>query len=455
MALACMMQNQGLAADSDKAREKHYDLLPKPPMFPHKVKRVIFLYTGGGASGIDLWDYKPGLVKYDGKAAPVEVKGSQLKDSQRVLASPWKFQRYGQTGRYVSELLPHFAKVVDKLTFVRSMTTDRVDHSTGQFTFVTGRGFTGFPTIGAWVNYALGSENQSLPGYVVMGDHPTIGARGHSSAWLPPIYNGTEMRADVKAPMFDIQRPDSMSPDQQKRLLGAIARLNKVQDRSYTLDQDLEARIANYELAARMQLEALKIADLSQESKATLDLYGVESKTAGAFSKQALMARRLSESGVRFVQIYVGSSANNWDHHNDIQGKLPALAESVDQGLAALITDMDERGMFQDTLLLCSSEFGRLPTIESTYTKPGRDHNPFGFSLWMVGAGLKPGFDYGDTDEIGYAADRNTKCNHSDIHATVQYLLGLDYKKNTFPYEGRDESLIGINQARVLTELLA
>jgi hypothetical protein len=455
MALASMMQMEtARAAESAGAKEKRYDLLPKKPMLPPKAKSVIFIYIGGGASNIDMWDYKPGLVKFDGKPAPFEIKGRALNGSQQVMASPWGFKQHGQSGRYVSELLPYFTKVVDKLTFVRSMTTDRIDHSTAQFTFVTGRGFTGFPAIGSWVNYALGTENQNLPGYIALGDGATIGARAHSSAWLPPIYNGTGMRADPAAPIYDIKRPESMSLDQQRHLLNMVEDLNRVQDSPYPLDQDLESRIANYELAARMQVEALKVANLGQESKATLDMYGVDTKVAGPFSKLCLMARRLTQSGVRFVQVYAGGGGN-WDTHNNIQGQLPGLCEYIDQGMAALVTDLDQRGMLKDTLVICSSEFGRLPTIEAKNAKPGRDHNPYGFSLWMAGAGLKPGFDYGETDELGYAADRNTKCGHSDIHATVQHLLGIDYKQNTFPYEGRNESLVGVNPARILTDIFA
>ena len=454
MALNSMIQQQAYGAESAGAKEKHYDLLPKPPMFPPKAKAVIFIYIGGGMSNIDMWDYKPGLVKFDGKPAPFEIKGRALNGSQQVMASPWKFKQYGQSGRWFSELVPNLATVGDKLTFVRSMTTDRIDHSTAQFTFVTGRGFTGFPAIGSWVNYALGTQNQNLPGYIALGDPDTIGARAHSSAWLPPIYNGTGMRADANAPIYDIKRPESMTGDQQRRLLDLVEGLDKVQNSPYLLDQDLESRISNYELAARMQVEALKVADLSKESDATKKLYGVDEKIPGPFSKLCLMSRRLVQSGVRFVQIY-GSGAGNWDTHNNIQGTLPTLCSKVDQGMAALVKDLDQLGMLKDTLLICSSEFGRLPTIQANGPNPGRDHNPYGFSMWMTGAGLKQGFDYGQSDELGYAADRNFKAGHSDIHATVQHLLGIDYKKNTFPYEGRDESLVGINQARVLTDLFA
>lgn len=455
LALNSMLARQpGFAASVDSAKEKVYDLKPKQPHFAPKAKNVIFIYIGGGPSTIDMWDPKPGLLKYDGKPAPFEIKGRALNGSQQILASPWPFTRSPKTGRMVSDLLPHFQKVVDRPTFVRSMQTDRIDHSTAQFTFVTGRGFTGFPSIGAWVGYALGTENQNLPAYIALGEGATIGARAHSSAWLPPIYNGTSMRADAEAPIYNIKRPESMTMEKQSRLLSMIKELDRHQKAPYPLDQELEARIANYELAARMQLEAMRVADISNESEATKKLYGIDEKVSGPFSRLCLLARRLTESGVRFVQIYAGGGGN-WDTHNNIEGQLPGLCQYIDQGMSALMIDLEQRGMLEDTLLVCSGEFGRLPTIEAKNSKPGRDHNPYGFSLWMTGAGLKNGFDYGDTDELGYGAIKEYRVGHSDIHATIQHLLGIDFKKNTFPYEGRDESLVGVNPARVIKEILA
>jgi Protein of unknown function (DUF1501) len=441
------------ASEVAQAKERIYDLKPKPPNFPAKAKNVIFIYVGGGPSTIDMFDPKPILTKYDGKPAPFEIKGRALNGSQQIMASPWPFTKCGQSGREISNLLPHFQKVVDKVTFVRSMQTDRIDHSTAQFTFVTGRGFTGFPSIGAWVSYALGTENQNLPAYMALGEGATIGARAHSSAWLPPIFNGTSMRADEQSPIYDIQRPDNMTSDQQVRLLNMVRQLNNRQKSAYALDQDLESRIANYELAARMQVEALKVADMSAESEATRKLYGVDEKVSGPFSKLCLLSRRLVESGVRFVQIYAGGGGN-WDTHNNIEGQLPGLCQYIDQGMSALLVDLDQRGMLKDTLVVWSGEFGRLPTIEAKNSKPGRDHNPYGFSMWMAGAGMKRGYDFGQSDDLGYAAVKEFRVGHSDIHATIQNLLGIDYKKNTFPYEGRDESLVGVNPARVISELL-
>src|SRR5215472_8549467 len=454
MALNSILQGERAFAAESSMMPRTFDLKPKVPNFAPKAKNVIFIYIGGGPSTIDMFDPKPALMKYDGKPAPFEIKGRALNGSQQIMASPWPFTKCGQSGREISNLLPYFQKVVDKVTFVRSMQTDRIDHSTAQFTFVTGRGFTGFPAIGAWVSYALGTENQNLPAFIALGEGATIGQRAHSSAWLPPIFQGTSMRADPQAPIYDIKRPDNMTPEQQVRLLNTIRQLNREQKAGYALDQDLESRIANYELAARMQVEALKVADIAGESEATKKLYGVDEKVSGPFSKLCLLSRRLVESGVRFVQVYAGGG-ENWDTHNNIEGQLPGLCQYIDQGMSALLIDLEQRGMLKDTLVVWSGEFGRLPTIEAKNSKPGRDHNPYGFSMWMAGAGLKPGFDYGQTDELGYSAARDFKCGHNDIHATIQNLLGIDYQKNTFPYEGRDESLVGVNPARVLKELFA
>ncbi len=451
------MLNQGgaLAAESESVKGKIFDLKPKQPHFPAKARNVIFIYISGGPSTIDMFDPKPELLKYNGKPAPFEIKGRALNGSQQIMASPWAFKQHGQSGRPVSELLPSFAKVVDDVAFVRSMTTDRIDHSTAQFSFVTGRGITGFPTIGSWISYGLGTENQNLPAFIALETgEASIHTRAYSSAWLPPVYSGTKMTANPEAPMFDIQRPKDLSENQQRELLNIVEGLNRTQNAAYPLDHDLESRIANYELAARMQLEAMKVADISQESEATKKLYGLDDKVASPFGGNCLLARRLVESGVRFVTLISGSGGGaGWDCHNNIQGSLPGLCRSIDQGMSGLLTDLKARGLLDSTLVVWSGEFGRLPTIESSNIRPGRDHNPYGFNMWMAGAGVKPGVDFGRTDDLGYAA-AGDKLTHSDIHATIQHLVGLDFKRNTYVYEGRDESLVGINPARVVREIL-
>ena len=457
LALSWLLQREG--AFASESVPGIYDLTPKAPHFAPKAKNVIFIYISGGASTIDMFDPKPGLVKYDGKPAPFEIKGRRINGSQEVMASPWSFKRYGQSGRPVSELLPHFPKVVDDVAFVKSMTTDRIDHSTAQFTFVTGRGFAGFPSLGSWAAYGLGAENQNLPAFIAMEyGSSTIGSRSYSSAWLPPVYNGTQMQTDPQAPMFDIRRPKDVSVDDQGKILDAVGALNRaqMQAKNVRFDHEFEARIKNYELAARMQLEAMKVADISKETEATKKLYGMDQTGTEEFGNRWLLARRLIESGVRFVQLISASGGGNgWDTHRDIQGALPGLCNSIDKPMTGLLTDLKQRGMLEDTLVVWSSEFGRLPTIEARSGNPGRDHNPYGFNMWMAGAGVQPGVDYGMTDELGYAALPEFAVTHSHIHATVLHLLGLDYKRTTYKYEGRDESLVGVNPARVLNEILA
>jgi hypothetical protein len=447
-ALTWMLHQERLRAAE---QPRTYDLKAKTPDLPAKAKSVIYLYMGGGPSTLDMFDPKPVLKKYDGKDCPTKVEGRRLGGSQLVMASPWEFKQYGATGRWVSELMPNMAQVIDETTFLRGVTTDRVDHSTAQFSALTGRGIAGFPSIGAWVSYGLGTENQDLPAFVALEDtYTTIRNRVWGSAWLPPVYQGTRMNVEG-APIFDISRPKDITEQQQTSFLKLVNNLNRVQKQEhYARDLDLDARIANYELAARMQLAATKVADLTKETEATKKLYGMDNPNTSNFSTCCLMARRLVENGVRFVTIVNGG----WDHHDNIKNDLPQVCERTDRGIAGLLADLKSRGLLESTQVICGGEFGRLPTIERATAKPGRDHNPHGFSIWMAGAGLKRGFDFGDTDELGYAAVGD-KLTHSDVHATVLHLLGIDYKNLTFENEGRNESLIGVNPARVVNEVLA
>jgi hypothetical protein len=447
-ALLWMLHQDRMRAAQTQARS--YDLRPRKPDLLARAKAVIYLYMGGGPSTIDMFDPKPLLKKYDGQECPTKVEGRRLGGSQKVMASPWQFEQYGESGRWVSELMPNMARVIDHTTFLRGLTTDRVDHSTAQFTALTGRGIAGFPSIGSWAAYGLGTENQDLPAFVALEDtYTTIRNRVWGSAWLPPIYQGTRMNAEG-SPIFDINRPKDVTEEQQRSFLQLVNDLNRVQKREHHAhDMELDARIANYELAARMQLAATKVADLSKETEATRKLYGMDDPKTAHFSTCCLMARRLVENGVRFVTVVNGG----WDHHNNIQADLTDVCYRTDRGIAALLADLESRGLLKSTLVVWGGEFGRLPTVEQLTGKPGRDHNPHGFSIWMAGAGLKPGFDLGGTDELGYAA-LGEKLTHSDVHATILHLLGLDYRKLTFEYEGRNESLTGVNPARVIHEIL-
>jgi hypothetical protein len=449
LAASWLMQREAMA--SSTAPRQAATLAAKQPHFPARAKRVIFLYMGGGPSTVDMFDPKPVLKKYDGQNAPFEIKGRALNGSQRVMASPFEFKQYGESGRPVSSLLPHFSKVVDDVAFVRSMWTDRIDHSTAQFTFVTGRGIAGFPSLGSWVSYGLGTENQDLPAFIALEDSPaTIKRRAFGSAWLPPVYQGTQMNVEG-APIFDVERSEHVSEAQQLELLELVKGLNRQHQKKFPLDADFETRIANYELAAKMQLSAMDVADISGESEATKALYGVDDPVSGGFGSRCLLARRLVEKGVRFVTVINGG----WDHHSRIVSSIQQLCKRTDQGIAALLTDLKSRGLLEDTLVVWSGEFGRLPTIQSNEAEPGRDHNPYGFNMWMAGGGVKPGVDYGETDELGYAAVEDFKLGHADVHATILNQLGLDFRKLTYEYEGRDESLVGVTPARVINEILA
>jgi hypothetical protein len=446
IALGWLLHNQKAVA-SETAHV--YDLLPKKPHFAPKAKNVIFLYMGGGPSTIDMFDPKPALRKYDGQNAPFEIKGRALNGSQKVMASPFDFKAYGQSGRLVSDLLPNFTRIVDDVTFVRGMTTDRIDHSTAQFTFISGRGIAGFPSIGSWVSYGLGTDNHDLPAFIALEDSPaTIKSRAYGSAWLPPIYQGTRMNGDG-APMFDVARPADVTAKEQMQFLESVNEFNRMHKEKFPADAELDTRIANFELAARMQVSAMQVADLSKESEATKKLYGMDNPTTRDYGARCLLARRLVENGVRFVTVINGG----WDHHSNLKEDISRLCARTDCGAAALITDLKSRGLLDSTLVIWSGEFGRLPTIEAATAKPGRDHNPYGFALWMAGGGIRSGFDFGQTDDLGYAAE-GSKLTHSDIHATILHQLGLDYKKLTFEYEGRAESLVGINPARVINEIL-
>jgi hypothetical protein len=440
----------GLALSSMQAAEV-FDLAPRKPHFPAKAKNVIFIYIGGGPSTIDMWDPKAVLSRFDGKPAPFEIKGRALNGSQQIMASRWPYTKCGETGREISNLLPHFQKVVDKVTFVRSMQTDRIDHSTAQFTFVTGRGFTGFPSLGAWVSYALGSENRNLPAFVALGDGATIGTRAHSSAWLPPVFSGTSMRADPQSPIFDIKRPAGMTEDRQSRLLAMVKQLNREQKAEYPLDQDLESRIANYELAARMQIEATDALDLDKESEATKEAYGMNEERTASYGKRCLMARRLIERGVRLVQIYIEGQI--WDNHSKIRDGLDYACGKTDKPAAALVRDLKERGLLDSTLVVWGGEFGRLPIAQDPGPNAGRDHGPSGFSIWMAGGGVKAGTTYGATDDIGYRAAVDKVSVH-DFHATVLHLLGMNHRDLVFEREGRQERITDEFPARVIDGIL-
>ncbi|MBI4909529.1 MAG: DUF1501 domain-containing protein [Acidobacteria bacterium] len=440
--LSMMLRGEARASGA-----KVHDLLPRSPHFPAKAKSVIFLFMPGGPSQVDLLDPKPVLNQFDGKQPPIKVVSRRDVAKPNLMASPFRFARHGQSGIEVSELLPGLATVVDELAVIRSGVTDRIDHDTAQYHYMSGRNITGFPAIGAWVTYGLGSENQNMPGYMALHDGDAlIGPRAWTGGWLPPTYAGTLMEVQG-VPIPDLKRPASMSQAEERSIIDMVNGLNRLHRDKHPELLELDTRIANYEMAARMQVEALQTVDLAGESESTRKLYGLDRDETKGFGMRCIVARRLVESGVRFVQITSGG----WDHHSKLAENLTKSVGKIDIPIAGLIKDLKQRGLLDSTLLVWGGEFGRLPTAERA---DGRDHNPRGFSVWMAGGGIKGGTIYGATDEIGYAAAENP-VSHSDMHATILHLLGVDVRKLTYDYDGRMETLIGVNPARVLKEIIA
>ena len=383
--LSWMLHENPLRASDGRTT---FDLLPREPHFEPKAKSVIFLFMAGGPSQVDLFDPKPLLNASDGKTPPMEVVSRRKVDRPQLMASPFKFQAYGESGIEVSELLPGLASVVDDIAVIRSGVTERVDHDTAQYHYITGRNVSGFPSIGSWATYGLGSENSNMPGYVALRDNDSlIGARAWTSGWLPPTYAGTVVELD-RVPIPDLQRPPSLSEPDERSVIEMVSGLNRLNRERHPHLLELDTRIANYELAARMQIEAMKLVDFSNESEETKRLYGMDNEITARHGSRCLLARRLVESGVRFVQI----TKDGWDHHSDIAPGLKKMTSESDIPVAGLIKDLKQRGLLDSTLIVWGGEFGRLPTTERG---TGRDHNPKGFSVWMAGGGIKGGTIYG------------------------------------------------------------
>lgn len=454
LALMQMLAADGLLANSPEGTTRPpqvYDLKPKPSHFPAKAKNVIFLFQQGGPSQVDLFDHKPALQKYDGKKYPGTVDLFGPDNSGLVLRSPFKFAKHGQSGAELSELLPHLAEVVDDVTFIRSCHTEHNNHIPAQLMMNTGRIFGGRPSIGSWLCYGLGTENQSLPAYVALPEPnnlPVDEARNWTGGWLPPLYQGTMMQAGDN-PIVDLKPPAQTSRAQQRRNLDVLARLNAEHARKHPAEGELAARISNYELAARMQTSAFETLDISQESPAIRKLYGLDEAKTAAYGTRCLMARRLVEHGVRFVHIFMGSQV--WDHHSSLQSGLTNVTAATDLPVAGLLKDLKSRGLLDSTLVIWGGEFGRMPVAQSV---DGRDHNRHAFTIWMAGGGIKPGLTYGATDEFGYAAAVD-KVSMPDLHATILHLMGLDHKRLIFRHGSRDETLTDVSPARVIKEILA
>ncbi len=433
-----------------------YDLKPKPAPLAVKAKSVIQLFMNGGPSQMDLLDPKPALEKYAGQAPGRDLASQirQVREAGGMMPSPFKFQKYGQSGLEVSELLPHLAKHVDDLAVIRSMFTTHIAHDFALFIMHTGRMLPGRPTLGAWVVYGLGTENQNLPAYVVLDDPkglPVNDIQNWQAGYLPGVYQGTRVRAEG-TPILNL-KPDEEYPsgitDLGSSLLHRIDTAHKL---ARPHQPDLDARLSTYELAARMQLEATDALDLAKESEATKERYGLNDPETSTYGKRCLMARRLVERGVRMVQVF--TEGNVWDHHNDLRKGLTYCCKKTDQPIGALLGDLKERGLLDTTLVVWGGEFGRLPIAQSPGPTAGRDHNPSGFTTWMAGGGVKGGTVYGSTDEFGYKAQENPVSVH-DFNATILHQLGLDHRQLVFRREGRNERITDEFPVRILKEILS
>jgi len=418
------------------------------PHFAPKVKSVIFCYMSGGVSHVDSFDPKPRLQKEAGQPMPMPVERTMFNQNGNIMPSPWEFKNYGQSGIPVSALFPHMGAVADDLCVLRSMTVKFMEHAQANNYYHCGNPFTGYPTLGAWTTYGLGSESDNLPGFVVLGsgEIPLGGINVFGNGFLPAIHQGSFIYPERSEPLQDVSPKEGDRI--QRRRLSFIDAMDRSFLRSTADDASVEAAIGNYEIAYRMQAAVPELCDLSKESEVTKKLYGLDSSNpaTAAYGRQCLLARRLVERGVRFIELTHVSpnglgGGNSWDQHGKLREGHAANALVVDQPIGALIQDLKTRGLFDQTLVVWSGEFGRTPFVQA---KDGRDHNPFGFSLWLAGGGLKRGFIFGATDEYGYYAVENILTIH-DLHATILHLLGLDHEKLTFRFGGRDFRLTDVH----------
>ncbi|MGE0757831.1 MAG: DUF1501 domain-containing protein [Pirellulaceae bacterium] len=427
--------------------------VPKPTHFPARCRHVIFLYMDGGPSQVDTWDPKPLLQKEHGQPFKMKIELTQFNNNGNTLGSPWAFQQYGESGIPVSALFPHIAQHVDSLAVVRSMTSNFSEHTNANYFLHTGVGIQGRPSMGAWFGYGLGSECQDLPSFVVLngGLIPPGGLDNFNSGFLPATYQGSVFDSG-DPPVANIRRVES-SDALQRHKLDLLAQLDAESLARLGANDQLESAIANYELAYRMQTAVPRLTDLRSESAATCAMYGLDAATKGTatFGRQCLLARRLVEAGVRFIELTCPSIGHDrWDQHGNLEKGHAENALAVDQPIGALLTDLKQRGLFDSTLVVWSGEFGRTPFAQGTN---GRDHNPFGFSLWLAGGGVRGGTIYGATDEYGYKTIENRLQIH-DLHATMLHLLGVDHERQTFRFGGRDVRLTDIH-GRVIREILA
>src|SRR5579884_819809 len=463
LALAGMLDRDELLTAAAPTLHTLNPLAPKPGHFPGKAKAVIWLFMNGGPSQVDTWDYKPELNKRDGQELKGFDKDTGFFTDQvgPLMKSPFAWAQQGESGTWVPEIFPNIAHHVDDIAFIHSCYTETNNHSPALFQINTGMSRMGFPCVGAWVTYGLGSENQNLPAFVTMYD--TLGRglpKGHAQNWgagfLPGIFQGTALKPRGE-PIDNLSRDERMNDAQQRRQLDLLRRLNQKHAQEHEAESELAARIETFELAYRMQLAAPDALDVNKEPEPIKKLYGLDNPKCAHFAKQCLMARRLVERGVRFVQIYSGGMENerSWDGHTDIAANHRQFAGETDIPVAALLTDLKQRGLLETTLVIWGGEFGRLPVAQRPKgtTRMGRDHNPHAFTVWFAGGGVKGGSHYGETDEVGHKAAVD-KVSVNDLHATILALLGLDHEKLTYRHNGRNFRLTDV-AGEVVTKILA
>ena len=416
-------------------------LAPKPSQFPARAKRVIFLFMHGGPSHVDTFDPKPLLVRDAGKPLPTSM-GGKGDPNLKLMPSPFEFKKSGNSGLEISEIFPEIAKCADDLCLIRSMHTNGQDHGQAVLKLHTGHESQVRPSMGSWIIYGLGTQNQNLPGFLTISPSPlTGGAQNYGSSFLPAVYQGTPVgRSGISLTQAQIKHIQNglLTPDLQRRQLDLVQDLNREQLKQAQLDSQLEGVIESYELAFRMQSEVPKVTDLAGESKATLDLYGIDQGLTDDFGRQCLLARRFAENGVRFIQV---SHSFKWDQHQNLKKDHERNAREVDKPIAALLKDLKSRDLLKDTLVIWSGEFGRTATGQGNLD--GRDHNPHAFTVWMAGGGAKPGYVHGATDDYG-SASLVDKVHTHDLHATILHLLGINHEKLTYRHAGRDYRLTDV-----------
>ncbi|HIF35071.1 MAG TPA: DUF1501 domain-containing protein [Planctomycetaceae bacterium] len=457
LALTSMLNDGGLLS-STKAAEPPRLLQPRHPHFAAKAKSLIWLFMPGSPSQVDTFDYKPELQKRDGmKLEGADPKTGFFTTSGKVLKSPFRFQRHGESGAWVSEIFPHMAKHTDEMAFVYSCFSESNNHTPAMLEMNSGMFLQGRPCVGSWLTYGLGSENQNLPGFVVLhGAMPRGGKPIWSPGFLPKVYQPTSIDGRNNTPIANLARRQGMSEQQQRSQLDVLRSMNRKHQELRPQEADLAARLESFELAYRMQSAAPEAMDLNQETAATQAAYGVDKKETELVAKQCITARRLVERGVRFVQLYAGTNGGGggvadvpWDGHNDIGANHRIAAKSVDQPIGALLSDLRARGMLEDTLVVWGGEFGRTSDSQGSL---GRDHNPHAFTMWMAGGGIKGGVQFGASDEFGYKAVDN-RVGVNDLHATILHLFGIDHERLTYRFNGRDYRLTDV-AGNVLHQLL-